>query len=236
MHIPYAVLATLPAVYLVGQAVPSVAMILPFSSRIDIDTKQILTALWQPWPAYVAFGLTASHLLLGSVLTAGDKATPAGRKTSAGALRYIYAMAFGNAAVSHLIAATITLGTVVAPALFAPKYAAALHPAKVLETVFPWATGFPVAKVASLEAGVHIFLRWDYNIGTTSLLLWSAILYSRAHTHYEGRCVDVIPFVSKIATLTALVGPAAAAVELMWEREEWVLQSEDKALVQKKKN
>lgn len=235
MHIPYAVLASLPLVYLVGNAVPSVAMALPFSDVNTVDVKQILTAAWQPWPAYVALGLTGAHLLFGSLISSGDARTPDGRKKSAAALRFIYAMAFGNAAVPHLIAATVTIGTVVAPGLFRPAMVQALHPSKVLELALPWSAS-PVAKVASVGDGAHIFLRWDYTIGTAALLLWATVLHARAHRHYEGRCVDAVSLAGRIAILTALAGPAAAAVELMWEREELVLQSEDKSLASKKKN
>ncbi|EGX95267.1 hypothetical protein CCM_03539 [Cordyceps militaris CM01] len=235
MHIQYAVLASLPLVFFVGNAVPSVAMVLPFSSRNTVAVKQLLTAVWQPWPAYTAFGLTAANLLFGGLITAGDKATPQGRKKAAGALRLIYAIAFGNAAVSHLAAATVTIGTTLAPGIFHPDYAVALHPRKVLAAVLPWAAN-PVAQIETLGDGVNVFLRWDYLLGTTSLLLWASVLYARAHRHYEGKSVDALSFLVKIATLYAVIGPAATAVELMWEREEYVLQSEDKALTTKKRN
>lgn len=234
MRIPYAVLVSFPLVFLIGNSVPSVAMILPLSSVNTIEIKQLLTALWQPWPAYTGFGLTAAHFLFGNVFTSGDKPTPDGRKKTAGALRYIYAIAFGNAAISHLAAATLTIGTVIAPKIFHPDYAVALHPTKVLQTLLPWTS--PVAQIQTLGDGVNNFLRWDYNLGTASLLLWTSVLYIRAHRHYEGKAVSALPFLAKIATLSALVGPAAAAVEIMWEREEFVLQSEDKALATKKKN
>ncbi|KAM3441580.1 hypothetical protein NHJ13734_002804 [Beauveria thailandica] len=235
MHIPYAVLQALPLVFLLGNAVPSLAMILPLSSWNTPAVKQLLVALWQPWPVYTAFGLTAAHLVLGGVLTAGDSPTPAGRKKSAGALRFVYALAFGNAAVSHLVAVTVTVGTAFAPAIFDPDYAVSLHPSKVLQTVLPWAAN-PVAQIQTLGDGVNIFLRWDYVLGTTSLLLWATVLHARAYKHYEGKCVDVVSLLAKIATLYAVVGPAGAAVELMWEREEFALQTEDKALTTKKKN
>ncbi|OAA55741.1 hypothetical protein ISF_07846 [Cordyceps fumosorosea ARSEF 2679] len=233
MRVPYAVLSAFPLVFLLGNAVPSVAMILPFSASNTVAAKQLFTALWQPWPAYTAFGLVAAHTL--GLCTAGDAPTPAGRKAASGALRFIYAMAFGNAAVSHVAAATVTIGTAVAPTIFAPHYAVSLHPSKVLQTVLPW-TSNPVAQIATLGDGVNVFLRWDYLLGTTSLLLWAGVLHARAYKHYEGKCVSLVPFAVKVATLYAVVGPAAAAVELMWEREEFVLQSEDKALTTKKKN
>ncbi|KAF1729824.1 Aflatrem synthesis protein A [Beauveria bassiana] len=236
MHIPYAVLQALPLVFLVGNAVPSLAMILPLSLSWNTPAvKQLLIAAWQPWPVYTAFGLTAAHLLLGGVLTAGDSPSPAGRKKSAAALRFIYAIAFANAAVSHLVALTVTVGAALAPAIFDPDYAVSLHPTKVLETILPWAAN-PVAQIQTLGDGATILLRWDYVLGTTSLLLWASVLHARAYKHYEGKCVDVVSFLAKIATLYVVVGPAGAAVELMWEREEFALQTEDKALTTKKKN
>ncbi|TQV90417.1 atmA protein [Cordyceps javanica] len=248
MHIPYAVLAAFPLVFFVGNTVPSVAMVLPFSAHNTVAVKQLLTALWQPWPAYTAFGLSAAHLVLGSsglgLLTAGDRPTPEGRGRAAAALRLIYAIAFGNAAVSHLAAATVTLGTVLAPKIFHPDYAVSLHPLKVLETVLPWAPN-PVAQIRALGDGVNIFLRWDYLLGSTSLLLWASVLHLRARAYYHKTAaaaaaagsVPALPFLAKVAALYAVVGPAAAAVELMWEREELVLQSDDKTpTTTKKKN
>lgn len=235
MRIPYAVLLAFPAVWFVGNGVPSLAMTLPYSARNTVAVKQLITALWQPWPAYTSFGLLGAHLLLGGIFTAGDAPTPAGRKASASALRWIYGTLFGLAAVPHVVAVTVSAATVFAPKIFSPTYVAALHPAVVLDAVLPWSPS-PIAQIKTLGDGVHAFLGWDYKITAASVLLWTSVLHARAHKYYEGKCVSLLPFLGKLVMLVAMAGPGAAAVQLMWEREELILQSEDKQLASKKRS
>ena len=220
MRIPYAVLKAFPAVFLIGNAIPSFAMTLPMSDRITPDIKQILIAAWQPWPAYTAILLTVANFVLGSFIKADNSA--AGKRKTNNAIRYIYAFAFGTTAVAHIVAVTIPVATVLVPKLFDAKLAAELHPLKVLETPLPWTA--PVATISTLGQGVHAFLRWDYIIGTTGVLVWAFTLHQRAHRFIErDSSASLCGLLSRTATLVAVAGPVAAAVELMWEREELVL-------------
>lgn len=220
MRIPYAVLKALPAAFFIGNTIPSLAMTLPLSDRITPDVKQILIAAWQPWPAYTAILVTAANFILGSCMKADQSA--AGKRKSNGAIRYIYAFAFGTTAVAHIIAVTIPVTTLLVPKLFNAKLAAELHPFKVLETPLPWTA--PVATISTLGQGVHAFLRWDYIIGTTGVLVWAFTLHQKAHRFLErDSSASLFGLLSRTASLVAVAGPVAAAVELMWEREELVL-------------
>lgn len=216
IRVPRAVLKTIPLIFFIGYAVPSALLILPAPDVVSVDMKQIFTAVWQPWPAYISILTTVVHVLFSS-FTKNDTNIEGGRDTLK-SLRRVYAFAFGNAALSHIILHTISIATVAAPMLFDEKFAKALHPCKVFATALPWVP----LKVDNLGDGVQVFLRWDYLIGSAGILLWAIALYVNAHKAILGNS-GWCGLLTKVVLLTVLTGPAAAAVELVWERDELVI-------------
>ena len=216
IRIPRAVLKTIPLIFIIGYAVPSALLILPAPDLVSVDLKQIFAAVWQPWPAYISILTTVVHVLFSS-FTKNDTSIEGGRATLK-SLRRVYAFAFGNAALSHIIIHTISLATIAAPALFEEKFAKAMHPCKVFATALPWVP----LKVETLGDGVHIFLRWDYLIGSAGILLWAIALYVNAHKAILGSS-GWCGLLTKVVLLTIFTGPAGAAVELVWERDELVI-------------
>ncbi|KAL4894864.1 hypothetical protein BDV59DRAFT_164995 [Aspergillus ambiguus] len=217
IRVPRAILNAMPFVFVVGYMVPTNLLIVPISEHMTVDLKQICIALWQPWPAYVSILLTIVHILF-SPFASNDHNLEGGRSTLR-ALRRVYAFAFANAAVTHLISWTVSLTTLAAPALFEDRFLAALHPAKVFEVPLPWES--PVAQVQSIGEGVHAFLRWDYLIGSAGVLVWAISLYKTAHKAVYGK-VGCFGLTVKAVLLTIFAGPTGAAVELIWERDELV--------------
>lgn len=220
LRIPNSVLRVLPFAFVLGMLVPSSLMLLPVSETITPDVKQILIAIWQPWPAYVAILLRFAHTALPP--TGQEEDSPQSTAKGRRSLRYAYAFAFANTAIPHIVTLTVSLATVAAPAIFDPKYREALHPLNVFHTPLPWTS--PVVQVTTVGEGVHGFLRWDYLIGTAGVLVWAISLYRTAHRFVYGR-VDNIGLLLKTAWLTVLAGPVGAAVELMWERDELVFHA-----------
>ncbi|CAI7666680.1 unnamed protein product [Penicillium manginii] len=210
IRIPRAVLASLPFIFVVGFMVPSHAMILPAPGVISVDWKQIAIAIWQPWPAYVSILSTVAYYVLSPFFSNNHRA-------SMSSLRWVYAFAFLNASVSHLVSWVLSIATVVVPGLFQAQFVESLHPAKVFEIPLPW-SGLEVETVAQ---GVHAFLRWDYLIGSAGVLIWALSLYVVAHRQILNT-VSWPSLLLKVGVLTALTGPTGAAVELMWERDELV--------------
>ncbi|KAK8925505.1 Epoxide hydrolase aurD [Metarhizium anisopliae] len=216
MRIPHTVLRALPHVFTVAMFVPSLLMIVPLSETMTHDLKQICIAVWQPWPAYVAVLLVAAYLV-------GGRGDADARKT-ASALRYVYAFAFANTAVAHLVSVVLSAATVAVPAVFRAPYREALHPGNVFAAPLPWAT--PALRVATVGQGVQAFLRWDYLIGSAGVLVWAVSLHRRAH-RAAGVEVGLASVLARVAALSVLASPAGAAVELMWEREELFLRDAD---------
>ncbi len=183
LRIPNSVLRVLPFAFVLGMLVPSSLMLLPVSETITPDVKQILIAIWQPWPAYVAILLRFAHTALPP--TGQEEDSPQSTAKGRRSLRYAYAFAFANTAIPHIVTLTVSLATVAAPAIFDPKYREALHPLNVFHTPLPWTS--PVVQVTTVGEGVHGFLRWDYLIGTAGVLVWAISLYRTAHRFVYGR-------------------------------------------------
>ncbi|CAG8285496.1 unnamed protein product [Penicillium nalgiovense] len=210
IRIPRAVLGALPLVFVVGYMVPTVAMTLPAPSVIPVDLKQIAIAIWHPWPAYVSVLTTVAYFTLSPLFSNDNRA-------SMSSLRWAYAFAFANASLSHIVTLVVSLATVVVPVLFEDRFLDSLHPANVFSIPLPW-SGLTVDNVGD---GVHVFLRWDYMIGSAGVLIWAISLYTVAHKQLLNT-VSWPSLLVKVALLTVLVGPAGTAVELIWERDELV--------------
>ncbi|KAL1958967.1 hypothetical protein VTO42DRAFT_3520 [Malbranchea cinnamomea] len=206
------VLHCIPLAFIIGYMIPSALMLV---APVSTDTKQILIASWQPWPAYVSILVTIVDILF----SPRRKVEP-GRATLR-ALRRVYAFAFATTALPHIVSWTVSLASVRVPFLFNEKYLDALHPREVFKIAFPWSK--PTLQVDSVAAGVHVFLRWDFLIGSLGVLLWAMTLNAVAHREILGKVGWLSLFV-KTGLLVVLTGPVGTAVELMWERDELVIQ------------
>jgi hypothetical protein len=218
IRIPRAVLNAIPLVFILGFMVPTLLMILPVSEHVTIDMKQIFIASWHPWPAYVAIALAIINFVFGPFLSS-DRSVE-GERASLRSLRFVYAFAFANAALTHLISWIVSVATVLAPVIFEMRLLAALHPFKVFQIALPWTK--PALQVSDIGEGVHVFLRWDYLIGSAGVLVWVLSLYKTAHLVVYGK-VGWLDLLKKTVLLVTLVGPVGAAVELMWERDELII-------------
>lgn len=223
IRVPRVVLSVLPAIFVIGFMIPTHAMVLPAPDVISVDMKQIAIAIWQPWPAYVSILTTVAYYVLSPFFRNDQRA-------SLSSLRWVYAFAFANASLSHLVSWIVSLATVIAPGLFNDRFLDHLHPSKVFSIPLPW-SGLKVDTVAD---GVHVFLRWDYMIGSAGVLIWALTLYAVAHKQILS-VVSWPTLLLKVGLLTALTGPTGAAVELMWERDELVFRETDSKLVSKTK-
>jgi hypothetical protein len=219
-----AVLRTIPFIFLIGFQVPSILTILRAPETISIDLKQIFIAIWQPWPIYVSILAGVVHYTT-SLFTSPESNTTKATQTQLTLLRRVYAFAFAHTAITHIAGWTVSLATVVAPVLFNPKYIPLFHPHRVFFPTFPFlATDL---KIGTVGQGVHIFLQWDFLIGSLGMLVWAIGLWSAAQKKYRlgsdaEKSSTSFGFLIKVSLLVLVAGPVAAAVELVWERDELV--------------
>lgn len=218
ISVPRAVSDALPFVFVAAYILPTVAMCLPAPSVVSFDAKQAFLAAWQPSPVYISFLAMVADLLFSrsGYLARGDDENDE-QASSLRALRCVYAFAFACAAIPHVAAWTISLTAVLFPVLFNPDYVAALHPRWVFLNALPWSD----LRVSSVGEGALRFLQWDNVIGSMGVLLWAVAVHATAH-HEVGVRMSWVGLGVKIGLLALAAGPAGAAVELMWERDEMV--------------
>lgn len=215
--VPRAVANAIPVVFILAYHVPSLSMLIPAPDVVTFDQKQLLIALWQPWPVYVSILLTIVSLLFSG--STRDNSPFKLRKS----LRAAYTFALTHSALNHVIAWTVSLLTLAKPEFFNEKYLHLLHPAQVFGPYNPFTNGDLTVK--DIGHGVHIFLQWDFLIGTTAVLIWAVTVNAVARCKVEGK-VGWLGLLFKTATSVLLTGPVGAAVQLVWERDELVLDDE----------
>ncbi|KAE8152327.1 hypothetical protein BDV25DRAFT_138016 [Aspergillus avenaceus] len=213
LRIPRPILKSVPLVFLIGYILPTQLLITPLSEIITADRKQLLIAIWQPWPAYVSILLSTIHTIHTFFEPKSPTTDPKQEKEDRSSLRWIYALTFGHTALAHVITWTISLATLAVPGIFNQTVVRELHPGNVFEVPLPW----DGRVVNSVGEGVHCFLRWDYIIGSLGVLLWAGIVHSRA-VRVGGGLGGW--FWLKVALLGVFAGPVGAAVWLVWERDE----------------
>ncbi|ROT41095.1 hypothetical protein SODALDRAFT_349169 [Sodiomyces alkalinus F11] len=213
----------LPFSIVLGFVVPSIWIGLPPPRLATYASQQAAIAIWTPFPVWVGL----SQLLLTRYLPKlsgcegeAASATPGtgsisparSQATYLGALRWVYLFCLVGSALVHVGVVTTSLSTQLFPAIFTPAIRSEFAPMNLL---------FPRnAEVASsIGAGVLNFMQWDQWIGYSSVLIWALKLAQ------EDRLAPLTwtrlgLYGLGLASIVALLGPAAAAVLLLWGGDE----------------
>lgn len=108
------------------------------------------------------------------------------------------------------------------PGLFALEFVGVFNPSKV----FLPAAVFPFAKMKSLGAGALLFLQYDPPIGSTSMALWSTVLFS--NTYRDGATKRSLTLmVAGGITMMAMTGPLGYATACIRARDELIIAEAD---------
>lgn len=212
--------AVVPFSIIFGYLLPAYLMGLPAPSMISYDQKQIFAAIFQPFPTLVfALGWTA-EMILGSISSGG--LTDQAKKTqSQKAFRVAYSFGFACSAIGHIASWTISLTAALIPKIFAYSYEKSFHPSRTFLNTSPLS-----GAELDLGTGVLSFLQWDLFTGSTALLLWAITLHTNAQSA-RGKGVEWVSTLSKAFLYTAFAGPCGAALKLIWERDDMVLDRPD---------
>ncbi|EON68662.1 hypothetical protein W97_07920 [Coniosporium apollinis CBS 100218] len=208
-------LRVLPFSVFLGYILPSVSMALPSPGIVSFRTQQAVISVWTFFPVWVG----AIHAILSRVAVslgmAGAARSPQAHLVNA---RVLYAITIVVTTVVHVAIVTLSLSTVLFPALYTPSTLAAFAPAHLL---FPTASGI----VASIGEGVLNFMLLDQYIGYGSTLLWAAVLHWDSLQRLSVLQVIGAGMISICGCLVC--GPASVAVGLVWARDEVVLSAEE---------
>ncbi|PGH18168.1 hypothetical protein AJ80_04555 [Polytolypa hystricis UAMH7299] len=219
MSVPAPHIWALPVSVIVGIFAPLLVVIGIKSSF----TKQAAIVVWSLWPVFASiaqFGLSRLIRLFAPLSPHRGAHPNTQSQSTRAALRYAYSFAFACTAISHVISWTITLCASIWPALLNPVLATALRPDEIMLPPLPWSS----ARIESDAQGCIWFLQWDKQTAAIAVIVWVISLYRTAHAS-RGIEVNWLGVIVKIVLLGLVSGLGGVAVELMWEREELMLDT-----------
>lgn len=203
-----------------GLVIPITILRAPVSD----DTKQIFIAAWQFWPICSSMSIFFAHAILTRLNNTPafqndtDTDIDTDTETEKCTLRLIYGLCLLTTALPHVRYMYPLIIFIVWQVAFTGRVQLpCLQDISDLLFRRLWSWDANPAPVGSVDEGLHIFLAWGYLVTSLAVLVWAGSLYRSC----VGRCG--YGKLAVVAVLAVLVGPVAAAVELLWEREEMVI-------------
>lgn len=199
---------------ILGYVLPTVLMSLPAPSIIDYDLKQWLMTFWQFFPVWVSVVQGIVPYLLPRF--GGSSGAPNSHILRS--MRIMYGGLLSTAGIGQAATMAIMATSKFFPGLFAPEYVGVFNPSRV----FLPAAISPSIKMPSIGAGTLLLLQYDHLIGSTSMALWSTLLF--VNTYRNGvtkQSLALVVFGGVI--MMALTGPLGYATACIWARDELII-------------
>lgn len=252
LYIDQTVINAIPYSVAIGAGVPTLGVLL---SPLGSTQQQTWLVLRQIHPVFATVTLYTLVFLSNRFLTTKDTTTSSNTTTPPPdhallhALNRTYTFATFLSTTTHIAALTLMLTSALTPTVLSPGYSAYFSPSAVFvpPPLFFHLTHSP-ASIASFAAGAHVFLKYDELFACAGLLVWSITvnrvgLYAGTTTTAtettttgdDGResswiststLWEFIRGTKKIVFWLIIGGPAAGAVQLVRERDEWVFSGE----------
>ena len=197
-----------------GFVLPTVLMSLPAPSIINHDLKQWLMTVWQFFPVWVSMVQGTVSYLLSKVRE------PSGASTThvLRSMRVLYAGLLTVAGIGQVSTMTLVATSKFFPGLFAPEFVGAFD----FSSVFLPAAITPSTKMPSIGAGALLLFQYDQAIGSTSMVLWSTVLFINTYRNGAIR-QNVASMIVGGIILMALTGPLGYAAACIWARDELII-------------
>lgn len=207
---------TVPTITL-GYVVPSILLGLPAPSVWSHEGKQIMMALWQVFPLWVAllqplltYTVTFHARVVGSpVMENGQNIIVV--------FRLVYMFLLTLVGVSHIFAVILMLTSKMFPGLLSPGVVGIFDPSKV---------AIPIAlttfsKVSSVGEGTHLLFQYDNMVGSAAMALWATVIYLRACKQNK-TTPSLARLIVQVVSLIIFTGPVGYAIIMIWSRDELV--------------
>ena len=200
-----------PAI-IVGFVLPSTLLfLLPTSARVPLNTKQILAALWQPFPIYISVGYNILSKANHDIPSSGSVARIS-ETTALPALQRPYLFSGVLSTVAHWV--------ILIPSVFAsdPKY-------NFLQIFVPYplhaAMGAAPAHVAPYRLSIRLLFQNDWVTTTIAAFAFFFWTHSRmVHTiEPAAACSSERTWLLKVSLLTLVGGPGASIAWAALDRE-----------------
>lgn len=208
--------STTPLALFFGFIIPTILAALPTPQIQSLDTQQIMLALWQPFPLWISSLAFAVGLLVRSQHLMPDSASQTPIAKIRHARKTYRAIICCSAAVHLAVIACATLPRLVA------QLSASDTGMVTLQSVFVPMSVLRPHQIRSMAEGSLTFLQYDFCSASITSLFW--VTYT-SNCNSGSSTEDKMRAVGKLLLRSVCIGPAAAAVWAIWDRDEQVLQA-----------
>lgn len=198
---------------ILGYVLPTILMSMPAPSIIDHDLKQWLMTFWQFFPVWVSLVQGVVPYLLSRL----GEASGAPKTYMLGSMRVLYAGLLTAAGIGQVTTMSLMATSIFFPGLFTPDFVGVFNPSKVF---MPVAIS-PYIKMPSIGAGALLLLQYDHLIGSTSMALWSTVLFVNTYRNGATKQSLALMVVGGFVMI-ALTGPLGYATACIWARDELI--------------
>lgn len=218
LSVPVHELKALVVNIIVGFILPTLVVLLPEGITRPLFTREMAIAVWQLWPIWS----TAVHFMAKWFISTRPASSPSREwERTRTTFRLVYGLTFAVAITTHIASWAISLTAAYAVSnSMAAETVQALHPRTVFMNTWPWS---PI-KADSVGQGLLWMIQWDKFFSVGAMYLWSLSLYRAAHAA-QSKKIDWYYFALKTAVFCMVSGFTGATIELLWEREEMILEA-----------
>ncbi|QDS77932.1 hypothetical protein FKW77_001187 [Venturia effusa] len=204
----------IPFGILFGYLPLSVVIALPYPAILSLKQKVLAIIFWQPTAHYAIY----ISKILSSLSPHKAKTSSIHRQLMH--LRAAYKFALLFAVPAHLYVWTLSLTSMFWPSLFSAEARESLHPLNALIPPNPLKAWN--AEAESIGQASLWLLQWDYWVGSISYMIFAVAAKSYATGKMGSK-----ELAAAIGRMLAL-GPVAAALTLLWDRDEAVFEKAEK--------
>ena len=199
---------------ILGFVLPTILMSLPAPSIIDYDLKQWLMTFWQFFPVWVS----AVQGVVPYLLPSFEEGSIESNAKMLKSMRGLYAGLLTMAGIGQASTMTLISTSKFFPGLFASDYVGVFN----LSNVFLPAAVSPSTKMPSIGAGALLLLQYDHLIGSTSVALWSTVLFVNTYRNGATNQSVALMIIGGVIMM-ALTGPLGYATACVWARDESII-------------
>ncbi|KAI9150329.1 Epoxide hydrolase aurD [Paramyrothecium foliicola] len=194
--------------FVIGYFVPTAFLVYPYE---DAALSQRANIVWQYFPVYVV-AIIEVFTWASKRVSIGQNINTPSQQLSRNALDHAYGFAFAVAALCQWVTYSAMIAAVVIPDELPSGVASRFTPTRLFVPRSPHS----FAAMESHSTAIHDFLKYDQFFGSAAIALWALVLSQEAGV----RRVSLSKFLRDVV----FFGPAAAATNILWTRDEALLE------------
>ncbi len=218
---PSMTLLILPAL-IFGYLMPAVCMALPSPGIVSNNFQQLAVVTWNLFPFLVLVILKFFRTFAPMFFHDWDERPARSSHEHLRAVRWVSSASIAMSSAVHIGISTLSISTILFPALFSAKYAQELSPASL---ILP---PLSITRGSTVGDGVRSFLMWDQVFGYSVVIL-VGMLQLRTAAIARGHPISWMKLLGLVVLISCVAGPGSAYLALSWLRDEVLFDINEEA-------